>query len=104
LSSSGLGTRMPHQIQGPPRATPRRYQLRHCVEACGRAIRALDGVRVSWPAALALLRLPPGLQEAAAFSSLAEVRRSRLSARAWGGESGPRFCGGEKMSLGARRS
>ncbi|KIY95650.1 hypothetical protein MNEG_12311 [Monoraphidium neglectum] len=57
-----------------------RYQLRHCVEACGRAIRALDGVRVSWPAALALLRLPPGLQEAAAFSSLAEKAYQRVRA------------------------
>ena len=57
-----------------PRRAPRRYQLRNCVEVCRRAVHAVDSARVSWPATLALLHLPPGLQEVDAFSSLAEVR------------------------------
>jgi hypothetical protein len=61
----------------PPPPAPR-YQLRNCVEVCRRAIHELDSARVSWPTTLALLHLPPGLQEVDAFSSLAEVR-------GWGG-------------------
>ena len=51
----------------------RRYALRSVVEACRHAIHAVDSSRVSWPTTLALLHLPPGLQEVDAFSSLAEV-------------------------------
>ncbi|KAI8475221.1 MAG: hypothetical protein J3K34DRAFT_71618 [Monoraphidium minutum] len=55
-----------------------RYQLRNCVEVCRRAIHAVDSARVSWPATLALLHLPPGLQEVDAFSSLAEKAYQRV--------------------------
>jgi hypothetical protein len=61
-----------------------RYQLRNCVEVCRSAIHALDSARVSWPTTLALLHLPPGLQEVDAFSSLAEVRQRGLGARLLG--------------------
>ncbi|KAI8468265.1 MAG: hypothetical protein J3K34DRAFT_523064 [Monoraphidium minutum] len=55
-----------------------RYQLRRVVEACGRAIHAVDSAAISWPAALALLHLPPGLQESEAFSGLAEKAYQRV--------------------------
>lgn len=47
--------------------------MRNVVEMCRRAILAIDAACISWPATLALLHLPPGLQEVEAFSSLAEV-------------------------------
>ena len=55
-----------------------RYQLRHCVEVCRRAILATDASRMSWQAVLALLHLPPGLQEVEAFGSLAEKAHQRV--------------------------
>ncbi|GBF88316.1 hypothetical protein Rsub_01028 [Raphidocelis subcapitata] len=55
-----------------------RYALRGVVEACRCAIHAVDSARVSWPTTLALLHLPPGLQEVDAFSTLAEKAYQRV--------------------------
>ena len=55
-----------------------RYQLRGVAEACRAAILAADAARMSWGAALALLHLPPGLQEVDAFGGLADKAHERV--------------------------
>lgn len=52
-----------------------RYQLRVCVEACKHRLLTIDNRSISWNTALAMLHLPPGLQEGDAFAALTEVRQ-----------------------------
>lgn len=60
-----------------------RYQLRVCVEACKHRLLTIDNRSISWNTALAMLHLPPGLQEGDAFAALTEVSTGCSSTHGW---------------------
>jgi hypothetical protein len=65
----------------PPCVYVHRYQLRVCVEACKHRLLTIDNRSISWNTALAMLHLPPGLQEGDAFAALTEVSTGCSSTR-----------------------